>query len=32
MERLKTSNDSISNGSRENFNGKFTTKIDFPIG
>ena len=29
MERLKTSNVSISNGSTEEFNGKFTAKIDF---
>ena len=32
MERLKTSYVSIRNGSTESFNGKFTAKIDFPIG
>ena len=31
MERLKTSNVSFSNGNTEEFNGKFTAKIDFPI-
>ena len=32
MERLQTSNVSISNGSREEFKCKFTKKNDFPIG
>ena len=30
MERHWISNVGISNGSREEFNGKFTAKIDFP--
>ena len=28
----ETSNVSISNGSKKSFNGKFTPKINFPIG
>ena len=29
---IRTFNVTISNGSREEFNGKCTAKIDFPIG
>ena len=32
MERLKTFGVSICNDSMEEFYGKFTAKIDFPIG